>query len=248
VIYSTKDSNLYLVKFKPHARSITAKREEDVPKTEYWRMLANVEMLSRLASEGIATNLVYNKVLNIRGTNYMAVGSVSPIQLEWIVRYEAQGSIVREYPDRVNVGDLLPCQFQKISYKIDTKKNVMDSGVDDPTIPDSYILGFGILNKKQLSLARKLQYSIGEKVKGDLEVVGIRLQDMKFELGFSPKGKILLIDEISQDCIRAVDILTGKRLTKDLFREHNSHNAMVSGYEEFARRLNPNIESLIEYI
>ncbi len=248
VIYPTSDESLYLVRFKPHARSITAKREENIPQTEYWRILATVEMMSRLSSDDIPTNLKYSQVIKKKDDYFLVVGKIKPIPLEWIVRYEAQGSLVREYPDRVKEGDDLPCQFQKVSYKIDTKRSVEDQGLDDPTIPDSYITGFGILTPEELVSAHKLQYNIGERVKQYLLAVGIKLQDMKFEFGFDEQRNIVLIDEISQDCIRAVDSGTRKKLTKDIFRARESHGQVVSGYEEFARRLNPQIEKLIEIV
>ena len=59
---------------------------------------------------------------------------------------------------------------------------------------------------------------------------------MKMEMGFDENGKIIVIDEISQDCIRANDIKTGKSLTKDSFRQLKS-DEVLNAYKEFNRRL-----------
>ena len=68
---------------------------------------------------------------------------------------------------------------------------------------------------------------------------------MKIEFGFDPLFGITVIDEISQDCIRASDSQTGKPLTKDVFRQLKSKEEVMGAYETFAKRLNPSVESLI---
>ena len=57
------------------------------------------------------------------------------------------------------------------------------------------------------------------------------------ELGFDEFGNIVVIDEISQDCIRANDINTGKSLTKDAFRQLKSDKEVLEIYKEFNRRV-----------
>ena len=65
----------------------------------------------------------------------------------------------------------------------------------------------------------------------------MQLIDMKMELGFDENGKIIVIDEISQDCIRANDILTKRSLTKDSFRQMKSDKEVLEAYKEFNKRL-----------
>ena len=60
---------------------------------------------------------------------------------------------------------------------------------------------------------------------------------MKMELGFDENGKIIVIDEISQDCIRANDILKNKSLKKYSFRQMKSDKEVLEAYKEFNRRL-----------
>ena len=70
---------------------------------------------------------------------------------------------------------------------------------------------------------------------------------MKMEMGFAQNGDIIVIDEISQDCIRANDMQTGKSLTKDAFRQLKSDEEVLECYKEFNRRLR-NLEDIYEYI
>lgn len=59
----------------------------------------------------------------------------------------------------------------------------------------------------------------------------------KMELGFDENGEIVVIDEISQDCIRANDITTEESLTKDTFRQLKSDKEVLNAYIEFNKRL-----------
>ncbi len=66
------------------------------------------------------------------------------------------------------------------------------------------------------------------------------------ELGFDEDGQIVVIDEISQDCIRANDIKTGKSLTKDSFRQLKNDEEVLNAYIEFNKRLG--IEQHVEIL
>jgi phosphoribosylaminoimidazole-succinocarboxamide synthase len=117
--------------------------------------------------------------------------------------------------------------------------------VDDPTLNESYLVGLGLCTAAQLSCAQRLLAAVGEAVKDYLARAAMRLIDMKMEFGHDPDGQMVLIDEISQDCIRAVDDRTGRPLTKDVFRQLHSAEEVVGAYREFARRLNPAVEGLV---
>jgi phosphoribosylaminoimidazole-succinocarboxamide synthase len=240
-IHATPDPDVCLMEFKPHARSITSRREEDVPGSDTWRLLATLEMLRRLEADGIATHLRFPHVIRHAGRCYLAVSRARPIPIEWIVRYAAAGSIVRLFPGLVRPGQ----RFRQPLFKYDYKQDVKVAGVDDPTMNESYIVGLGLLDAEQLRAARDLLDAAGSRVRQYLHAAGMRLIDMKMEFGFDAAGGLLLIDEISQDCIRAVDATTEKSLTKDVFRELQSPQEVVRAYEVFARRLNPAIEELI---
>ena len=63
---------------------------------------------------------------------------------------------------------------------------------------------------------------------------------MKMELGFDEDRNIVVIDEISQDCIRANDMKTEKSLTKDSFRQMKTDEEVLNTYKEFNKRLGIN--------
>jgi phosphoribosylaminoimidazole-succinocarboxamide synthase len=240
-LHPTAEPGLCLMQFKPHARSITSRREEDVPGSEYWRLLVTLELLRRLEAQGVPTHLRHPQALAFGGRLYLAVARARAVPIEWIVRYEAAGSIVRLFPGLVRAGQ----RFGRPLFKYDYKQDVKVAGVDDPTLNESYIVGLGLLGEEELRRARELLGVIGERVNGWLQATGMRLIDMKTEFGFDDNGRLIVIDEISQDCIRAADVATDKALTKDVFRELQSSEEVVRAYETFARRLNPDIEGLI---
>jgi len=242
VIYPTLDDRLCLMKFKPHCRSITYNREEDVPGTEYWRMFACMDFMKKVENLGIPTQLRYDKLIEKDGDIFMGVDKVTPIPVEWIIRYEAAGSIVNLFPTLVKKGQ----KFEKPFLKYDFKQDISVAGVDDPTLNESYIVGFGLLKSgSEVSYCKKMLTNIGEDIRKHLDRVDIDLIDMKMEFGYNPKGQIVLIDEISQDCIRGRDRSTGQSTTKDLFREWKSHEDIVLGYKNFAKKINPNIEKYL---
>jgi phosphoribosylaminoimidazole-succinocarboxamide synthase len=239
-LHPTARPDVCLMEFKPHARSITSRREEDVPGSDHWRMLATLEILNFLGAAGVPTHLLYPKAIASEDRLYLAVSRARPIPIEWICRYEAAGSIVRLFPGLVRPGH----RFDEPLFKYDYKQDVGVAGVDDPTLNESYIVGLGLLTEPQLQAARGMLAIVGSQVRARLRAAGVRLIDMKMEFGFVG-GQMVLIDEISQDCIRAVDDATDRPLTKDVFRLLRSPEEVIRAYEVFARRLNANIEELI---
>jgi phosphoribosylaminoimidazole-succinocarboxamide synthase len=249
-IRRTTEPGVAMMSFKPHARSITSRREEDVPGSDYWRILATLELMLMLDKAGVDTHLRCRRVLCYQGRLYLVVSEMAPVPIEWIVRYQAAGSIVRLFPALVREGQ----RFDPPLFKYDYKQDVAVAGVDDPTLNESYIVGLRLLSEEQLRRAKELLGRVGVLVRNRLAVAGMRLVDMKMEFGLGgPVGflrtvsgrSVVVIDEISQDCIRAVDEATGRSLTKDLFRQLKSPEEVVAAYAEFVRRLNPDFASLI---
>ena len=68
--------------------------------------------------------------------------------------------------------------------------------------------------------------------------------DLKMEFGIL-NDKIVLIDEISQDCTRANDMITGETLTKDAYRQHKTPEQVLATYEMFLRRMCPDYKNLV---
>lgn len=227
------DENTYFMCFKPHLRSITSKREENIKGTDHERLLANMYFMNLLESKGIKTQIKDIGIQKIDKEEGILVKKVKAIPLEFICRYYAAGSIVRLYPSLVKEGQ----KFKTPLYKFDLKQDIKVAGVDDPTLNESYIVGLEIITQEELEKAKKILAQVGEIMRKTLEKGGMKLIDMKMELGFDEDGQIVVIDEISQDCIRANDVETGKSLTKDLFRQLANDEEVLNAYIEFNKRL-----------
>lgn len=231
------EKNTYFMCFKPHLRSITSKREENIEGTEHQRLLANMYFMNLLESKGIKTQIKNDKILKIDGEEGILVKKVKTVPIEFICRYYAAGSIVRLYPGLVKEGQ----KFKTPLYKFDLKQDIKVAGVDDPSLNENYIVGLEILTSEQFKKAKEILVKVGKIMRGALKKAGMQLIDMKMELGFDEDKQIVVIDEISQDCIRANDIKTGKSLTKDAFRQLKSPKEVLNTYKEFNKRLGINV-------
>ena len=230
------NENEYFMVFKPHLRSITSKREENIEGTEKERLKANLYFMNLLESCGIKTQICNNEIQMIDGEEGIIVKEVKAIPIEFICRYYTAGSIVRLYPSLVKEGQ----KFKTPLYKFDLKQDIKIAGVDDPTLNESYIVGLEILSKDDFEKAKQILAKVGEIIRKTLEKCDIKLIDMKMELGFDKDRNIVVIDEISQDCIRANDVKTEKSLTKDSFRQMKTDEEVLNTYKEFNRRLGIN--------
>ena len=219
--------------FKPHLRSITSKREENIAGTEHERLIANLGFMNLVQSLGIDTQAVNLTIETIQGMEGIVVKPVKAIPIEFICRYYAAGSIVRMFPSLVTEGQ----EFKSPLYKYDFKQDISVNGVDDPMLNESYIVGLGLLTNNEFQTAQYMLKLIGRTIRDFMQSKNIRLIDMKMEFGLDEKNNIILIDEISQDCIRANDITTGESLTKDAFRNMKSDEEVLNAYKEFNKRL-----------
>lgn len=227
------DESTYFMCFKPHLRSITYGREENIEGTEKERLKANMYFMNLLETKGIKTQIKSDKIEQIDGIEGILVKKIKTMPIEFICRYYAAGSIVRLYPSLVKEGQ----KFKTPLYKFDLKQDIKVAGVDDPTLNENYIVGLELLSKEQFDKSKQILADVGEIINKELESKGIKLIDMKIELGFDENSDIVVIDEISQDCIRANDMETDESLTKDAFRQLKSDEEVLNCYKEFNRRL-----------
>ena len=223
----------YFMVFKPHLRSVTYKREGNIVGTEHERLVANNFIMNYLERWGVPTHKVSKDIEVRNGEEGLVVKRTKTIPIEFICRYYAAGSIVRLYPSLVKEGQ----KFKTPLYKFDLKQDIKVAGVDDPTLNENYIVGLEILTKEQFEKAKHILEKVGEIMRETLQRANMQLIDMKMELGFDEDGEIVVIDEISQDCIRANDIDTQKSLTKDSFRQLKSDAEVLEAYKEFNRRI-----------
>lgn len=235
------DEKQAIMFYKPHLRSVTNKREGIITGTDIYRMYATMFFLNLMEENHIPTERVEEKILNINGKLAILIKRCKPIPLEWIRRYYAAGSIVRLFPIFVKEGDKFSPPLNKYDAKIDVS---LTGGIDDPTMNESYITGLHILTKQEFDEADAMLCKIGDILNEVYTKAGIKLIDVKMEFGILD-GKIILIDELSQDCMRANDMLTGETLTKDAYRQWKSPEEVLATYEMFLNRMCPNYHDLV---
>ncbi len=235
------DEKTAIMFYKPHLRSVTNKREGIIEGTDIYRMYATMFFLNLIEENGIPTERLENRILNINGKMAILIKRCKPIPIEWIRRYYAAGSIVRLFPIFVKEGQKFEIPLNKYDAKIDVS---LTGGIDDPTMNESYILGLGLLTKPQFDEADSMLTKIGDILNKIYKNAGIKLVDLKMEFGIL-QNKIILIDEISQDCTRANDMVTGETLTKDAYRQHKSADEVLATYKAFLKRMCPDYKKLV---
>lgn len=239
-IYALDDETAIMF-YKPHLRSVTNKREGEILGTDVYRMYATMFFMNLMEENGIPTERVNDKILNINGKFAILIKRCQPIPIEWIRRYYAAGSIVRLFPIFVTDGQKLDPPLNKYDAKIDVS---LTGGIDDPTMNKSYITGLHIMTKEQFDKADKMLTQIGDLLNQVYKNAGIKLVDMKMEFGIL-KNEVILIDELSQDCMRANDMITGETLTKDAYRQWKKPEEVLNTYKTFLERMCPNYKELV---
>ena len=192
-----------------------------------------------IKGKGIANNIVSSAIfseLNEKGipTHYVGPGSneaskivlrANPILLEVIGRLKASGSYVKRY-------NVLPMMvFDPILVEYTYKSDA----VGDPFIGESAIISNGILTKRALGFIEYITEQVGLITEDFFERCNIELIDYKIEFGRLPNGRIVVIDEISPDTCRLLDIESGRCLDKDRFRKDMGE--VSETYDEVSQRV-----------
>lgn len=231
-IYRTKVDGVCLMEFKPSLRSITYKRKGNIVGTEKERMKACLELYLYLEKQGVPTQLLHDEIILIDRRYFMLIKAAKQIPIEWIARYYASGSITRLFPTLAKDGQ----KFDVPLLKFDLKQEAEIGGVDDPMLNESYIVGLNLLKREDLETCKKLLLKIANALDEKFKKADFTLVDLKMELGYDVEGdgKIILTDEISQDCMRVNDS-KGNSITKDVFREWQTENDVLKAYQKFTK-------------
>jgi len=113
--------------------------------------------------------------------------------LEWIYRGVASGSFVRRYGMYITEGaPILP--YVETSFKDDER--------GDPFVTPQALQALGIMPQQAYDACVQLCSNVFALVSSDMLSRGLALWDMKIELGLDAEGRIMVIDEISPDCMR----------------------------------------------
>ena len=129
--------------------------------------------------------------------------------LEVIWRRKAVGSFFRRYSDYCTLGQDLP-------YYVETTFKNDDLG--DPLVTKDGLVDLGVMTAEQYDSLKAMTQAITKIVADDLKEKGLELYDIKFEFGYDPNGKVILIDEVASGNMRVykdgeyVDPLTLNKL------------------------------------
>ena len=113
--------------------------------------------------------------------------------LEVICRHKAVGSFIRRYGDYIEDGADLP-EYVEMTFKDDAK--------GDPLVTKDALVALGVMTDEQYEDMKAMTQKITRIVADDLKEKGLVLYDIKFEFGYDPEGKVMLIDEIASGNMR----------------------------------------------
>jgi len=113
--------------------------------------------------------------------------------LEVICRYKAVGSFFRRYGEYIENGADLP-EYVETTFKNDEK--------GDPLVTKDALVALGVMSDSQYEDIKAMTRQITRIVADDLKAKGMDLYDIKFEFGYDPEGRVMLIDEIASGNMR----------------------------------------------
>ena len=105
----------------------------------------------------------------------------------------------------------------------------------DPFIGESAIVSNGILTRRELGYVEYITEQVGQITDDFFARCNIELIDYKIEFGRLANGRIVVIDEISPDTCRLLDIESGRCLDKDRFRKDMGE--VEETYKEVSQRV-----------
>jgi len=113
--------------------------------------------------------------------------------LEVICRRKAVGSFLRRYSDYCTAGQDLP-------YYVET--TFKNDALGDPLVTKDGLVDLGVMTAEQYDSLKAQTQAITKIVADDLAEKGMELYDIKFEFGYDPNGKVILIDEVASGNMR----------------------------------------------
>ena len=113
--------------------------------------------------------------------------------LEVICRRKAVGSFLRRYSDYCTAGQDLP-YYVETTFKNDEK--------GDPLVTKDGLVDLGVMTAQQYDDLKDMTQKITKIVADDLKEKGLDMYDIKFEFGYDPEGRVMLIDEIASGNMR----------------------------------------------
>ena len=151
----------------------------------------SIYFFEKINAAGIKTHYVSADLANT--TMEVLPAKVFGKGLEVICRNKAVGSFIRRYGALIESGADLP------SYVETTLK---DDEKGDPLITKDALVAIGVMTDEQYEDLKDMTQKITKIVADDLAAKGMELYDIKFEFGYDPQGRVMLIDEVASGNMR----------------------------------------------
>lgn len=203
-IFKTDQPNILLMEYKDSLTAFNA-----LKKGEFAGKGALNCKISTLIFKLLSQQHIQHHWIETRDNKFMLVHQTSIIPLEVVVRNFVAGSLAKKLG--VTEGQSLKMPIVEFYYKNDA--------LNDPFVNDEQIMALGWAQAEDLKILKSQALEINKVLFTTFNKIGIKLIDFKIEFGFNSKGKIILSDEISPDCMRLWDTETNKKLDKDRFRQ-----------------------------
>ncbi len=151
----------------------------------------SIYFFEKINAEGIRTHYVS---ANLEDTTMEVLpAKVFGKGLEVICRHKAVGSFIRRYGDYIEDGADVP-EYVEMTFKDDAK--------GDPLVTKDALVALSVMTDEQYEDMKAMTQRITRIVADDLKEKGLVLYDIKFEFGYDPEGKVMLIDEIASGNMR----------------------------------------------
>lgn len=223
-VYQTTESTILEISSSDRVSAGNGKKKSVIPGKGKANNLISTAIFQRLEEAGVSTHY-YGP-----GSDEQSklVLKARPIPLEVIFRFEVAGSFAETF--HLAKGIKFESVFIEFTFKDDEQ--------GDPRISEWSIVKDRIVTREQLDHIIDMTKTIAHTTRDFFAECNGRLIDGKVEFGFLPDSSIILIDEISPDTVRVVDLETGESLDKDRFRKDMADAAY--GYAEMLRRVEEN--------
>ncbi len=223
VLYEGPEPGTLIAHFKDDATAFNAKKHALIEGKGVLNNRISEYIFLRLGEIGVPTHFM--KRLNMRE---QLIREVEIIPLEVVIRNVAAGSLSTRLG--LEEGAQLPRSIIEFYYKNDA--------LNDPMVSEEHITAFGWATPQEIDEVMQMALRINDFMVGLFLGIGIRLVDFKVEFGRHYENdtmRIVLADEISPDCCRLWDVVSGDKLDKDRFRR--DLGGVLEAYQEVAKRL-----------
>lgn len=223
-IFKTDEPDVLLMEYKDSLTAFNA-----LKKGEFAGKGALNCKISTLIFKLLSKHNINHHWIETRDDKFMLVHQTKIIPLEVVVRNYIAGSLAKKLD--VTEGMPLKQPIVEFYYKNDA--------LNDPFVNDEQIIALEWALPEDLKNIKTQALEINNILLHTFKNLGLKLIDFKIEFGFDSKGKIILSDEISPDCMRLWDAESNKKLDKDRFRQ--DLGAVEEAYLEVYQRLSKGV-------